>query len=83
MKRELGLAGVVEARQKEIDSTASRLEALESEIALIEKDLERLRALQQDQEKESMALELESRKLAGEKAKADSSLSWRARSSAV
>ncbi len=76
LKRELrGLAGVVEARQKEIDSTASRLEALESEIALIEKDLERLRALQQDQEKESLALELESRKLAGEKAKADSSLS--------
>jgi len=76
LKRELReLAGAVQAREKEMAETAARLEALDREAAALEQELERLRALQQDQEKEALALGHETRKLAEESARANSRLS--------
>ncbi len=76
LKRELReLMGSVQAKQNEIGSTAALLERLDREVAALEQDLERLRSLQQGQEKEALALDHEMRKLSEETAKANSRLS--------
>jgi len=53
-------------------------ENLEREIALIEEELERLRASQQSQEKDALALDHERRKLSEELARSNSRFPWRA-----
>lgn len=76
LKRELReLTGLVEQRQKECDSTAAALESIEEEIARLAEELERLRGLQQQQEKDALALDHEFRKLADEYNRANQRLS--------
>ena len=76
LKRELReLTGQVSARQKAVEETSSLVEDLEREISLYTEDLERLRGLQQRQEKEALALDHEHRKLAEEYARSSSRLS--------
>ena len=76
LKRELREAKVqVAARQKVLDETARRIEALERDVARLEQELERLRGVQQIQEREAVALDHEMRKVAEELARAGSRLS--------
>lgn len=76
LKRELReLTTLEKARQTEVNESSARLTALESEIASLSENMERLRALQQSQEKEALALDHESRKLAEEYQRASSRLS--------
>ncbi|HEX5229854.1 MAG TPA: chromosome segregation protein SMC [Bryobacteraceae bacterium] len=76
LKRELReLTGEVLVKQRAVEGTATALEQLESEIAGFSEDLESLRALQQSQEKEALALDHEHRQLAEEFARAQSRLS--------
>ena len=76
LKRELReLTGEVQAKTQAVDETASRLAQLECEISGLSEDLEALRAMQQKQEKEALALDHEHRKLAEEFARASSRLS--------
>ncbi|HET8549238.1 MAG TPA: chromosome segregation protein SMC [Bryobacteraceae bacterium] len=76
LKRELReLTGQVQQRQAELDLTRARLEALEQEIAAHTEELERLRALQQSQEKDALALDHDMRKLSEELNRANSRLS--------
>ncbi len=76
LKRELReLTGEVQVKHKAVEETAARLELLEREIAVLSDDLEALRAEQQNQEKEALALDHEHRKLAEEFARASSRLS--------
>ena len=76
LKRELReLAGEVHWKQKAVEETSARLEQLDAEIASLTEDLEALRLLQQNQEKEALALDHEHRKLAEEFARANSRLS--------
>jgi len=76
LKRELReLIGQVAGRQKELDATAASIDSLDEEIALLAEDLERLRGLQQNQEKEAVALDHELRKAAEELTRANSRLS--------
>ncbi|MBX9602985.1 MAG: chromosome segregation protein SMC [Bryobacteraceae bacterium] len=73
LKRELReLSGLVHARQTAVDETTGLLEGYEREAAILEQELERLRALQQSQEKEALALEHENRTLGEETARANS-----------
>ncbi len=63
------------AKQQAMESTKKRLEDLESEIAFLTEDLDRLRGAQQGHEKDALALEHESRKLGEEFSRATSRLS--------
>jgi len=76
LKRELReLTGEVQVKHKAVDETATLLAQLEAEIHTFSEDLESLRTLQQNQEKEALALDHEHRKLAEEFARAQSQLS--------
>ncbi len=76
LKRELReLIGEVQVKHKAVDETAALLAQLEGEILAFSEDLESLRTLQQNQEKEALALDHEHRKLAEEFARAQSQLS--------
>jgi len=76
LKRELReLTGEVATKNKALEETAATVERLDVEIAAFSEDLETLRALQQSQEKEALALDHEHRKLAEEYARASSRLS--------
>ncbi len=76
MKREAReLAGRLESRQTSLDELLARLEGLNREIAGLEAEVERLRALQQSREKDRVALDHEMRKLADDLARANSRVS--------
>jgi chromosome segregation protein len=76
LKRELReVTTQVEIRDREADELTSELEALERGLALLSEELEQVRALQQAQEKDALALDHEQRKLAEEYARAGSRLS--------
>ncbi|MBS1876361.1 MAG: chromosome segregation protein SMC [Acidobacteria bacterium] len=76
LKRELReLNTQVQARQREMDQTAALLESIEEEIARLTEELERLRGMQQAQEKDALALDHEFRKLNEEFNRATSRLS--------
>jgi len=76
LKRELReLTAQVEIRDREADDLTSELESLERGLALLSEELEQVRALQQAQEKDALALDHEQRKLAEEYARAGSRLS--------
>jgi chromosome segregation protein len=76
LKRELReLSGQVETRQRQSDELSGELEELERGTAILAEDLEQLRAMQQAQEKDALALDHEQRKLAEEFARAGSRLS--------
>ncbi|HYL79070.1 MAG TPA: chromosome segregation protein SMC [Bryobacteraceae bacterium] len=76
LKRELReLTGEVAIKHKAVEETAALVEQLDREIATFSEDLESLRALQQSQEKDALALDHEHRKLAEEYARASSRLS--------
>src|SRR5260370_18617108 len=75
LKRELReLTGEVQVKLKAVEETAALLDELDQEIAHFTEELERLRGLQQSQEKEALALHHEHRKLAEEFARASSRL---------
>lgn len=76
LKRELReLSSQVQAKQREMDQTTALLESVEEEIARLTEELERLRGLQQAQEKDALALDHEFRKLNEEYNRATSRLS--------
>ncbi len=76
LKRELReLTGQVAGRQKELDATTASIDSLEKEIANLAEDLERLRGVQQNREKEAVALDHELRKAIEELTRANSRLS--------
>jgi chromosome segregation protein len=76
LKRELReVTTQVEIRDREADELTSELETLERGLALLSEELEQVRALQQAQEKDALALDHEQRKLAEEYARAGSRLS--------
>ncbi len=76
LKRELReLTGEVISKHTAVEETAAGLDQLEREIATLSDDVEALRALQQNQEKEALALDHEHRKMAEEFARASSRLS--------
>jgi chromosome segregation protein len=76
LKRELReVTAAVEHRQKEVEATTLLLESVEAEIARLFEELERLRGLQQAQEKDALALDHEHRKLNDEYHRAASRLS--------
>ncbi len=76
LKRELReVTAQVEVHDREADELTSELEALERGSALLSEELEQVRALQQAQEKDALALDHEQRKLAEEYARAGSRLS--------
>ncbi len=76
LKRELReVTTQVQARQRDVDHTTSLLEGIEEQIGLLTEELERLRGLQQAQEKDALALDHESRKLNEEYSRATSRLS--------
>ncbi len=73
LKRELReISAQFTAKQKEFDKTKSLLDDLELEIGNLTEDLERLRGLQNRQEKDGVALEAEMRKLSDELSRAQS-----------
>lgn len=64
LKRELReLNAALQKRQQELESAASLVSGLESEIGVLTAELERLRSAQQAQEKQVLALDHENRKL--------------------
>ena len=76
LKRELReVTSQVEVRDREADELTAELEALERAVALLAEELEQVRALQQTQEKDALAMDHEQRKLAEEYARAGSRLS--------
>jgi chromosome segregation protein len=76
LKRELrDLNSQVQTRQREMDQTSALLETIEEEIARLSEELERLRAAQQAQEKDALALDHEFRKLNEEYNRATSRVS--------
>jgi chromosome segregation protein len=76
LKRELReLTGEVQVKHRAVDETAALVDQLEREIAAFSEDLESVRSLQQDQEKEALAMDHEHRKLAEEFARSQSRLS--------
>jgi chromosome segregation protein len=76
MKRELREATrTLAARESELEAHVTRADALDREIAVLESELERLRALQQAGEKDSLALDHEMRKLTEETARSNSRIS--------
>jgi chromosome segregation protein len=76
LKRELReLVTAERLKQAEFEEASQRLAALEVSIATLTEALERLRQAQQAQEKDALALDHESRKLAEETQRANSRLS--------
>ena len=76
LKRELReLSAQVETAQRSADELTAELEELERGTALLSEDFEHLRALQQTQEKDALALDHEQRKLAEECARTGQRLS--------
>lgn len=76
LKRELReLEAAAAARARELEQSSARLTLLDEEIAALEQDLERLRNAQQGEEKESLGLEHELKKLAEELNRCGSRLS--------
>jgi chromosome segregation protein len=76
LKRELReLTSQCHEKQGELARTQSLLESLEEEIARLSEDLDRLRSLQQSQEKDAVALDHELRKAQDEWGRANSRLS--------
>lgn len=76
LKRELReVTASVHAREKEVNQTTSTLEGVEEEIARLSEELERLRGMQQVQEKDALALDHEFRKLGEEYSRSNSRLS--------
>ncbi len=76
LKRELReLAGEVAARDRRIQQQAAALEEAQRAIAALGEELDRLRAMQQGEEKETLAIEHEGRKLAEETARASARIS--------
>lgn len=76
LKRELReLTAQVDVREREADELTSELEGLERGLALLSEELEQVRALQQAQEKDALAMDHEERKLAEEYARSGSRLS--------
>ena len=76
LKRELReLTGEVQVKQRAVEGTATALEQLEREIAGIQRRSGEPAVLQQNQEKEALALDHEHRQLAEEFARAQSRLS--------
>ena len=75
LKRELReLTRTADARQKQVDETAALVAELEREIGASEAELERLRGVVQNQEKEAVALSHELRQAEEENTKAASRL---------
>lgn len=73
LKRQLReLSREAAAKEKALNETRKLLEDLDNEIACLSEDLDRLRAAQQNQEKDALALEHESRKMAEEFSRASS-----------
>ncbi|MCS7024134.1 MAG: chromosome segregation protein SMC [Bryobacteraceae bacterium] len=67
LKRELReLTAAVGDKQSQVEQAAATLEGLEHEIQILTEDLERLRGLQQAQEKDALALDHDMRKLSEE-----------------
>jgi chromosome segregation protein len=67
LKRELReLTAAVKEKQSQVDKATQTLENLEHEIHLLIEDLERLRGLQQMQEKDALAIDHDMRKLSEE-----------------
>ncbi|MGH9663261.1 MAG: chromosome segregation protein SMC, partial [Bryobacteraceae bacterium] len=76
LKRELReLTATVHLTGTQVNEVASSLETLEGEITALSEELERLRGVQQSQEKDALALDHQHRKLAEEYANASSRLS--------
>ena len=76
LKRELReLSREAAAKEKALDETRRLVEDLDNEIAGLNEDLDRLRGQMQAQEKDALALEHDSRKLAEEFTRASSRLS--------
>ena len=76
MKREARELSVkLQSRQKTLTDRSAMLESIQQEIAGLEAELERLRALQQAREKDRVALDHEMRKLGDELSRANSRLS--------
>ncbi len=76
LKRELReLSKEAAAKEKSLNETRKLLEDLDNEIAYLSEDLDRLRAQQQNQEKDALALEHENRKLTEEFSRTSSRLS--------
>ncbi|HUP04659.1 MAG TPA: chromosome segregation protein SMC [Bryobacteraceae bacterium] len=76
MKREAReLASALAGRQAALNDRVSRLEALTAEIAALEREVERLRSLQQTKERDRVALDHEIRKLGEDLARANSRVS--------
>jgi chromosome segregation protein len=76
LKRELReLAGEVAARDRRIQEQSAALEAEQTAIAALSEELDAVRAMQQGEEKETLAVEHEARKLAEETARASGRIS--------
>jgi chromosome segregation protein len=76
LKRELReLTSQLSARQRAMEETALRQEQLEAAIAALGAELERLRGLQQGEERQALALDHEMRRLAEEFGRANSRVS--------
>ena len=76
LKRELReLTGLWAVKQRELEESTRSLETLEREIHGLGEGLERIRGLQQAQEKEALALDHEMRKLAEEQVRVNQRLS--------
>jgi chromosome segregation protein len=76
MKREARELGVVlQGKQKALDEQVVRLQDLDREIGILAAELERLRGVQQAREKDRVALEHDTRKLADDTNRANSRLS--------
>ncbi len=76
LKRELReLTSLDQQRQAELDDAVARQASLEAELAALAEELERVRTLQQAQEKDALALDHENRKLAEEHQRASTRLS--------
>ncbi|MBI3209669.1 MAG: chromosome segregation protein SMC, partial [Candidatus Solibacter usitatus] len=76
LKRELReLTALHEEKALQVEKTAAASAALEQEIAALGENLERLRGLQQAQEKDALALEHEMRKLSEDSNRANQRLS--------
>jgi chromosome segregation protein len=76
MKRELReVTGTLARRENELEERAAYADALERDIAVLASELERLRAMQQAGEKDSLALDHEMRKLTEETSRANSRIS--------
>lgn len=76
LKRELReITSQLQTSQSEFDRTQSLLRDLEDDIARLTEDMERLRGMQQTQEKDALAIDHETRKMGEEFSRANSRLS--------